>query len=233
MTHILLFGGSFNPVHNGHLRLAVEALEQLQFDRVWLLPSGTPPHRDAYAQRPEQRLEMLRLACQSHPQLEVCDYEITSGRRNYSVDTVQALKGLWADCRFSFLTGVDVVYDYEWRGFDQLLTELETFVVAGRPGYSFARLLEKLAGLPHLDRMRELPVPLHEVSSSLIRERLSAGRSIHFWVPEAVRVYAETHGIYTHRGKDPTGSPYKEATILSDGENFGESRDSAASSPGH
>lgn len=200
MAHILLFGGSFNPVHNGHLRLAVEALEQKGFDKVWLMPSGTPPHRQAYAQLPQHRLEMLKLACQGHPQLEVCDYELTSARKNYSLDTVRALKARCPHDRFSFLTGVDVLYDYEWRGFGELLGELESLVVAGRPGYSFAKLLEKLAGTPHLERMVELPVPLHEVSSSLIRQRLAAGRSIHFWVPEPVRVYVEAQGIYVKSG---------------------------------
>ena len=95
---------------------------------------------------------------------------------------------------------MDVVYDYTWKGFDQILAKLEHFLVASRPGYSFEKLLDKLTGTPNLERIQWLQVPLHEVSSSMIRERLSEGRSIHFWVPEAVRVYAEEQGIYRHRG---------------------------------
>jgi nicotinate-nucleotide adenylyltransferase len=200
MARILLFGGSFNPVHNGHLRLAVEALEQYSFDQVWMLPSGTPPHRQAYTQAPGQRLAMLELACQSHPQLFVCEHEITGSGTNYTVDTVAQLQERWPQHRFSFLTGMDVVYDYPWRGFAELLAQLEHFLVASRPGYQFEKLLKKLAGTPHLERICWLQVPLHEVSSSMIRQRLSEARSIHFWVPEAVRVYAEEQGIYRDRG---------------------------------
>ncbi|MBS2037220.1 nicotinate (nicotinamide) nucleotide adenylyltransferase [bacterium] len=197
MARILLFGGSFNPVHNGHLRLAVEALEQFGFDRVWLLPSGTPPHRQAYAQEPEHRARMLQLAIQSHPQLEVCRYELDSQGVNYTYETVRSLSEGCPEHRFSFLTGLDVVYDYKWRNFDELLERVEHFLVASRPGYDFTQLLEKLTGTPHLTKLSELKVPLHQVSSSLIRERLQQGRSIHFWLPETVRVYIENQGIYS------------------------------------
>lgn len=197
MARVLLFGGSFNPVHNGHLRLAVEALEQYAFDQVWLLPSGTPPHRQAYAQEPQHRLRMLELACQSHPQLEVCRYELESIGVNYSYETVRQLSLKWPGHRFSFLTGLDVVYDHKWRNFDELLEMVERFLVAGRPGYEFSQLLEKLTGTPHLTKLSELKVPLHQVSSSMIRERLQQGRSIHYWLPEPVRVYIENQGIYS------------------------------------
>ncbi|MBN9417234.1 MAG: nicotinate (nicotinamide) nucleotide adenylyltransferase [Candidatus Eremiobacteraeota bacterium] len=197
MSRVLLFGGSFNPVHHGHLRLAVEALEQHDFDKVWLLPSGTPPHRQAYAQEPEHRARMLELAVADHPRLEVCRYELESSEVNYTYATVHQLTRLHPDHRFSFLTGLDVVYDYKWRNFEELLETLEHFLVASRPGYEFPQLLEKLTGTRHLTKLSELRVPLHQVSSSLIRERLQQGRSIHYWVPEPVRVYIENQGIYS------------------------------------
>jgi len=200
MSRILLFGGSFNPIHHGHLRLAVEALEQFNFDRVWLMPSGTPPHRQAYQVLAQQRLRMLELAAEQHPRLEVCSYELESAQTNYTVDTVAGLRSLWPEVQFSFLTGMDVVYDHVWKDFGDLLGHLELFLVASRPGYDFERLLQKLEATQHRERLRWLQVPLHEVSSSMIRQRLSQGRSIHFWVPEAVRVYAEEQGIYTQQG---------------------------------
>lgn len=200
MTRVLLFGGSFNPVHHGHLRLAVEALEQHSFDRVWLLPSGTPPHRQSYGQEPEHRAHMLELAVSEHERLEICRYEIESTGVNYTFETVCQLEKLWPAYRFSFLTGMDVVYDYRWRNFEELLGRLEHFLVASRPGYEFSLLLEKLAGTLHLDKISELKVPLHQVSSSLIRERIQAGRSIHYWLPDSVRVYIENQGIYTYKG---------------------------------
>ena len=197
MARVLLFGGSFNPVHNGHLRLAVEALEQVGFDQVWLVPSGTPPHRQAYTQEPEHRARMLELAVADHPQLQVCRHELDSHEVNYTYQTVCQLAARWPEHRFSFLTGLDVVYDYRWRNFEELLEALEHFLVASRPGYEFGLLLEKLTGTRHLTKLSELQVPLHQVSSSLIRERLQQKRSIHYWVPEPVRVYIENQGIYS------------------------------------
>ena len=197
MARVLLFGGSFNPVHHGHLRLAVEALEQFGFDQVWLVPSGTPPHRQAYAQEPEHRARMLELAVADHPRLEICRHELDSSGINYTYNTVSQLAALWPDHQFSFLTGLDVIYDYKWRNFEELLGSLEHFLVASRPGYEFSLLLEKLTGTRHLTKLSELKVPLHQVSSSLIRERLQQKRSIHYWVPEPVRVYIENQGIYS------------------------------------
>lgn len=197
MARVLLFGGSFNPVHHGHLRLAVEALEQFSFDKVWLVPSGTPPHRQAYAQEPEHRARMLELAVADHPRLEICRHELDSSEVNYTYNTVSQLSALWPHHRFSFLTGLDVVYDHKWRNFEGLLERVEHFLVASRPGYEFPQLLEKLTGTRHLTKLSELQVPLHQVSSSLIRERLLQKRSIHYWVPEPVRVYIENQGIYS------------------------------------
>lgn len=192
----LIFGGSFNPVHHGHLRLAVEALETHGFDEAWLMPGGTPPHRAAYGIDPQHRLEMVRLASLSHPRIQPCAFEVLSKDVTYSVDTVRHLREQHPNRQFSFLTGIDAVYDYRWKNLDKLLGDLEFFLAASRPGYDFSRLLDKLADLQHRDRMAHLDVPLHEVSSSLIRARLQAGRSIVYWVPEAVREYIEHHQLY-------------------------------------
>ncbi len=196
MSRILLFGGSFNPVHYGHLRLAIEGLEQFQFDKVWMVPSGTPPHRSAYQQTSHQRVKLLELACSEHPQIEVCRFEVESQEVNYTVNTVSRLANLYPEHRFSFLTGLDVIYDHTWKGFEELLSLLELFLVASRPGYEFPKLVSKLEGTLHLERLVELPVPLHQVSSSLLRQRLSQGRDIHFWVSEKVRLYIQEHNLY-------------------------------------
>lgn len=201
MTRTVIFGGSFNPLHNGHLRIAVEALESYAFDEVWLLPSGTPPHRQRYAVSGDVRLHMVELACLTHPQLRACDYEIRRGEPSYSVDTVRALRALHPDRSFSFLTGIDAVMDYAWKDFGVLLGQLELFLTASRPGYRFEALAEKYRDYPHADRLRHLPVPLHEVSSSLIRERLAQGRSIAYWVPDNVLRYIEERQLY--RGSTP------------------------------
>lgn len=200
MARVLLFGGSFNPIHHGHLRLAVEALEQHGFEQVWLLPSGIPPHRQAYQEESKDRLHMLELAVAQHPLLQVCRYELERGGVNYTYETVTQLECVWPEHRFSFLTGMDVVYNHRWRNFSELLEKLERFLVGSRPGFEFHQLLDKLNGTPHLEKLEELKVPMHQVSSSTIRERVQQARSIHYWVPEAVRVYIEQQGIYRQRG---------------------------------
>lgn len=140
---------------------------------------------------------MLELAVAGHPQMEVCRHELDSSEVNYTYNTVCQLSALWPAHRFSFLTGLDVVFDYKWRNFEELLERVDHFLVASRPGYEFSLLLEKLTGTRHLTKLSELQVPLHQVSSSLIRERLRQKRSIHYWVPEPVRVYIENQGIYS------------------------------------
>lgn len=161
-----------------------------------MLPSGTPPHRSAYRQTSQQRVELLELACSEHPQIEVCRLEVDSQEVNYTVNTVSQLSQLHPQHRFSFLTGLDVIYDHTWKGLEELLSQLELFLVASRPGYHFSELLSKLAGTLHLERLVELPVPLHQVSSSLVRERLNEGKDIHFWVSEKVRLYIQEHKLY-------------------------------------
>lgn len=200
MARIVLFGGSFNPVHYGHLRLCIEALEEANAEEAWLVPSGTPPHREAYSVAPHHRLKMLELAVQEHPRLKVCDHEIECRHTNYTVDTVTALQQRFPEHRFSFLTGLDVISNYRWKGLEELLERLEWFLVASRPGYSFSDLIEKLDGTRNLEKFRSLDIPLHEVSSSLVRQRLQQGRSVEFWIPESVRVYAQRERLYLTTG---------------------------------
>jgi len=109
---------------------------------------------------------------------------------------VKKLKQLHPDREFSFLTGMDSLTDYPWRDLPGLLANLETLWAASRPNYAFATLLDKVGALEHLERIKELRVPYHEVSSSQIRERLSLGRSAQFWVPDEILEYINLHGLY-------------------------------------
>jgi nicotinate-nucleotide adenylyltransferase len=175
-------------------------MEQLQYDQVWLVPSGVPPHRKAYSIAPEHRLAMTELAASLHPRIEVCQHEVFSRSVNYSLDTVRSLQAQHPEHQFALLSGIDAIYDHEWYGQDQLLQQLTHFAVADRPGYRFQSLLEKMSNRPGADKFVRVALPLHEVSSSLIRERLSKGQSVHFWLPEEVRVYLEQHGLYASTG---------------------------------
>ncbi len=197
MSSILLMGGSFNPIHYGHLRIALEGLECLGCERVWLLPNGLPPHRLAYEIKAKHRLAMLEQVCAADAaRFELCRFEIDRPEISYTVDTVAALREAYPQHRFAFVTGIDAVYDYRWKEFDRLLGQLENFLVASRPGYDFEALLERLSDVPNRDRLRPLAVPLHEISSSLIRERLRQGRSVRYWVPDGVEAYLAREALY-------------------------------------
>lgn len=196
VARVLLFGGSFNPVHFGHLRLAVEAGEQHSFDSIWFLPSGTPPHRMAYTEPSEHRLGMLQLACSDHPKFSLCRLEVDSQTTNYTVETVALLQAQFPQHRFSFLTGMDVVYEHRWKDFNRLLKQLEVFLVASRPGYDFEALRQRLHPLTLAENLQELQVPLHALSSSLIRQRIQQGRSVDFWLPPRVLGYIRENGLY-------------------------------------
>ena len=139
---------------------------------------------------------MVERAAALHPRLKVCQHEVFSRQTNYSLHTVQALLQQHPEHSFALLTGIDAIYDHNWFGLDELLELLTHFAVADRPGYEFERLLDKMSQQAQRHKFVRVAVPLHEVSSSLIRRRLEEGRSVHFWVPDEVRVYLCQHGLY-------------------------------------
>ena len=140
---------------------------------------------------------MLEQVCAADAaRFELCRFEIDRPEISYTVDTVAALREAYPQHRFAFVTGIDAVYDYRWKEFDRLLGQLENFLVASRPGYDFEALLERLSDVPNRDRLRPLAVPLHEISSSLIRERLRQGRSVRYWVPDGVEAYLAREALY-------------------------------------
>ena len=186
--HVGLFGGTFNPIHHGHLIMAQEALLQADLDQVWLLPNARPPHKEAAAVGSAERLEMTRLAAAKHERLVVCPVELERQGPSYTYETVEILKARHPDYQFSFITGVDAVLKYEWKRFDHLLSLLNRFLVAARPGYDDSRLP---AGLSVFN------VPLIEISSTAIRNRVQSGQPITFWVPKPVEEYILKNRLYT------------------------------------
>ncbi len=195
-----ILGGTFDPVHYGHLLLAECAREQLRLDQVWFLPAATPPHK----QLPdltsvERRLEMLDLAAGGHPALIVSRSEADRGGVNYTVDTLAALDAEDPRRELFFLMGADSLADLpNWRE-PARICELCVPVVVRRqglePDYSgLAPLVspERLA----LIRQHQVEMPLVELSSRDIRARVAAGQSIRYRTPRAVEKYIETHQLY-------------------------------------
>jgi nicotinate-nucleotide adenylyltransferase len=186
-----IFGGTFDPVHVGHLLLAECCREQLRLDQVWFLPAAVPPHKQDRPLVPgPQRIEMLELAIGGHEPFVVCPYEIDRGGVNYTVDTLAHFKAEDPARELFFLMGADSLGDLpSWKE-PKRLCELAVLVVVGRTG----------AGLPPTGelatRIERVDMPTIDVSSSDLRERIAAGHSIRYRTPRAVEKYIEAHGLY-------------------------------------
>jgi nicotinate-nucleotide adenylyltransferase len=202
----LCFGGSFNPIHHGHLICARFLAETARFDRVVLIPCAQPPHKpEAFdLADPAHRLAMCRLAVAAEPALfEVEDIELRRAGPSFTIDTVRQLKQRgWAD--LSWLIGADMLAGLAtWHRCQELIAEVN-FVVIPRPPWQF-----DWPALPaeyrHLQR-NVLPAPLVDISATDIRRRLAAGLSIAYLTPPAVIEYIQTHGLYrAERASSPAG----------------------------
>jgi nicotinate-nucleotide adenylyltransferase len=209
-----LFGGTFNPMHYGHLRSAEEVCEALGLTRLWFIPTGQPPHKAAPGITPfEGRLEMSRLAVGDHPVMSVSDLEGRRPGRSYSIETLRQIRGeVGPTCELYFILGMDAVLEIgTWKDYKELFT-LSHFVVLGRPGYDRQRLEEVLLtevhpGFRPLEEPRGFLHPgghkvilqettLMDISGTAIREMVRQGRSIRYLLPEAVREYIIRHKLY-------------------------------------
>jgi nicotinate-nucleotide adenylyltransferase len=196
-----IFGGSFDPVHYGHLLLAESCREQVELDAVWFLPSAISPHKqDRQAAPVEARVEMLELAIAGHPQFAVCRYEVDRGGVNYTVETLAALRAADASRELFLLLGGDSLADLPtWRD-PAGICELATLVVVARAGHAapkvdgLSRLLSPGGGVEA--RACEVSMPAIDLSASEIRRRVAAGASVRYRTPRAVEKYLETHRLY-------------------------------------
>ena len=219
-----IFGGTFNPVHQGHLIAAEEVRERFHLDRVLFVPSARPPHKP----RPgllaaEHRLAMTRLAVEGNPAFAVSTVEVERRGPSYSVETVEALARTWGrDARFFFVLGIDAFCEIDtWHRPERLLA-LCDFIVISRPGRNLSEAREVLArrfsvpwpassetaALPGGRRLHLARVPAVEISSTEIRRRLADGRSVKYLLPEAVESYILSHHLYGEtRDRNRGGGP--------------------------
>lgn len=205
------FGGSFDPVHHGHLIVVRCVAEMLALDRVTLVPVARAPHKDRPLAADADRLAMLRLAVAGDGAFAVSDIELRRGGRSYTVDTLRALRRQCGeDAGLHWIIGADMLADLaEWREADEVL-RLAQIVTAVRPPWDreVDGILEALAGTFGQDRAEELrrgivTTPLIDISSTDIRRRVQRGESIRYLVPEAVRAYIHDHGLYGSGGGRP------------------------------
>ncbi|KGX93555.1 nicotinic acid mononucleotide adenylyltransferase [Pontibacillus halophilus JSM 076056 = DSM 19796] len=186
MKKIGLLGGTFDPPHLGHLLIAEEVYRSLQLDEVWFIPSHDPPHKDATDTPARDRANMTALATEDNEHFSVNTIEIERTGVSYTVDTIRTLREQYEDASFYFIIGGDIVENLnKWYQIDELLT-LVTFVGVKRPGYTLN------SSIP----VTEVEVPVFEVSSTLIRERIEAGESTRYLLPDSVKDYVKERGLY-------------------------------------
>jgi len=217
-ANVGILGGTFDPVHHGHLIAAEWVRECLSLDKVLLVPCASPPHKSKGAvASPAERLEMLRLATRFAPQLEVSDVELSRGGRSYTIATLRHLKSQLPKARLFLILGSDAFSEIEtWKDYEQIFLET-SFAVMLRSGYALhevisrvnRRLADGLAHAPHVDspvageealkrgsNIIVVHVPQVELSGSMIRRNVQKGRSIQYMVPEAVLEYIKNKGLY-------------------------------------
>lgn len=188
-----LYGGTFDPIHLGHLRAAENAREQLGLDLVAFVPAALPPHRVEPLSAAEDRLEMARLATAPYAAFEAWDTELRRGGPSYTVETVEELRQSRPKDAFVLVVGADTWPEIPgWREPERLLGMVEVAVVE-RPGYARAPLDPPFGGTRGATSVGGPGLPL---SATAIREQAKAGRSVRFLVPDAVADFIAERRLY-------------------------------------
>jgi nicotinate-nucleotide adenylyltransferase len=193
-VRIGLYGGTFDPIHLGHLRAAETAREASRLDLVAFLPAAVPPHREAPVSPAEDRLAMARLATAAHPRFEAWDAELRRPGPSYTVETVSTLVSARPSDSFVLVVGADTWPEMaSWREPERLLSLVEVAVV-DRPGHSGGELRPPFPGARGVRRAEGPSLP---ISATAIRERVARGLSVRFLVPDAVADYIEARRLYS------------------------------------
>lgn len=215
-----IFGGTFNPIHFGHLRVAEEVREIAGLDKVFFIPSGNPPLKKEDIAPARHRYAMTELAARNNPAFAVLDLECMSGQKSYTAKTLEKLRGLYPDERLYFIVGIDAFLDIpNWYKPEQLLG-LAHFLVLSRPGCRFS----DLSASPYISVSREIVRKLDKgimssyatnlrngneallinvspvtISATDIRSRIKQGKSLKYLLPAEVESFIISHKLYMFR----------------------------------
>jgi nicotinate-nucleotide adenylyltransferase len=196
--NIGIMGGTFNPIHIGHLVTADEARERFALDKVIFMPAGVHPHGKEISggATPELRYQMTVAATADNPAFEVSRYELDKAGSSYTVDTVRCLREQMPATEIYFITGADAIMEIlDWKDPQELL-EMAVLIAASRPGYPLERLSDTAQQLGQPERIKFMEIPAIGISSSLIRDKVAAGRSIKYLVTEGVEQIIEKEDLY-------------------------------------
>ncbi|MFD1203047.1 nicotinate-nucleotide adenylyltransferase [Leucobacter albus] len=190
-----VMGGTFDPIHHGHLVAASEVAKSFDLDEVVFVPTGQPWQKSNVSQS-EHRYLMTVIATASNPQFTVSRVDVDRDGPTYTVDTLRDLKRLMPDAELFFISGADAVKQIvSWKDVEKLW-ELAHFIAVSRPGHELS-----LSGLSH-DNVSLLEIPALSISSTDCRERVSRGYPVWYLVPDGVVQYIAKHGLYSEEATD-------------------------------
>lgn len=192
--NIGIMGGTFDPLHVGHLIAAETAREAEQLDEVWFIPTHSPPHKKSTPRASaKERWEMIELGIASHRYFRANDYELRREGLSYTVHTAAALRELYPHYTFQYIIGADMVqYLPFWYNIEKLV-KLVTFIGLERGGF---HMDWKRIPMHIRDKVKMVPMVSLDISSTLIREKIARGESIRYLVPESVHQYIKEHSLY-------------------------------------
>ena len=196
-----IMGGTFDPIHYGHLVTAEQAREAAGLDLVLFMPAGSPAFKQgARVTAPEDRYAMTLLATAANPAFDASRFEIDRPGITYTVDTLEALRARYPEnVRLFFITGADAILDIvSWHN-ARRIASLAALIAATRPGYDIEEAQARIAASGIDFDVRYIEIPALAISSTNIRERVAAGKSIRYLMPETVRGYIAKNGLYNGR----------------------------------
>lgn len=195
-----IMGGTFDPIHNGHLIVAEYTRTYLNLDRIIFIPSGKHPFKDnKKVTDPNKRMDMISLSIESNKYFNLSDIEINREGITYTIDTIKTLKAYYKKDEIFFIIGSDILFQIEkWKDFDHLI-EIVRFALISRPSDNNIEATNKLKDLKEKYKINiiEVEAPLIDISSTEIRNRVKEGLSIKYLVPELVNNYIIEHNLYS------------------------------------
>jgi len=210
-----IFGGTFDPVHQGHMVIAEQVMGELGLSRVLFVPGGIPPHKEATSVRAsaEDRFDMVEAAVAGNERFAVDRVEVDAGRPMHSVETVQIFKERSPDDEWYFISGADEVANLlAWKDPDRLLEEV-VMVAATRPGFDLSKLGHLEAGLRNFDRIFPVECTRVDISATGIRRRMLQGKSVRYLVPEGVyRIISDRRLYESDERRSEKGGSLREET---------------------
>ncbi|MGB9877602.1 MAG: nicotinate-nucleotide adenylyltransferase [bacterium] len=192
-----IMGGTFDPIHIGHLVAAEEARAVFRLDKVIFVPNYQPPHKPGVpVTNPEHRYAMVLLSIYTNPYFEVSRIEIERGGPSYAIDTVKEFRKLYPEAEIYFITGADAIAEIlSWKQGKEIL-KLCKFIAVTRPGYDIEKVKEKLRGVDN-NNVEFLKITEINISSTEIRQRVKEGKPIKYLVLDTVENYIYKHNLYT------------------------------------